>query len=155
MMGIEIRRVPPGWIHPEDDNGNYIPMYDEDYESAGLRWIDQLMAWERGEHPDREKAAEAGCRFYWDYIAPPPDERICRPKFEAEPTCYQLYENSSEGTPISPVFTSEEELQQYLRDRGHSEKAVRMFIEKGFAPSMYVSKDGRCFEGIDVWDELA
>jgi hypothetical protein len=153
-MGVEIRRVPPGWVHPEDDDGNCIPMLDEDYETAGLHWIAGLMAWERGEHPEREKADKAGCRFYWDYIAPPPSEQVCRPKFNTEPTCYQLYENTSEGTPISPLFTSEEELRQYLVARGHSEKAIRVFLEKGFAPSMYVGKDGRCFEGIDVWDEL-
>lgn len=154
-MGIEIRRVPPGWVHPEDGDGNCIPMHDEDYESAGLRWIADLMAWERGEHPERQKADEAGCRFFWEWEGGPPDRAVCRPKFEVEPTCYQLYENTTEGTPISEVFASLEELAQYLISKGHSEKAVRVFIEKGFAPSMYVSKDGAYFEGIDVWDGLA
>jgi hypothetical protein len=151
-MGVEIRRVPPGWIHPEDGDGNCIPMHDEDYESAGLQWIKDLMAWERGDHPDRKKADIAACRFFWDWVRQPPDDRACRPKFEAEPTCYQLYENTSEGTPISEVFATLDELAEYLTARGHSVKAVRVFIEKGFAPSMYISKDGTVLEGIDVWD---
>jgi hypothetical protein len=147
-MGVEIRRVPPGWIHPEDGDGNCIPIHDEDYESAGLRWIEELMAWERGDHPKRKKAEAADCRFFWDWDRPP-DERVCRPKFDAEPTCYQLYENTSEGTPIGPVFATLEEFTRYLLDRGHSEKAVRVFLQKGFAPSMYMGR-----EGIDVWDVL-
>jgi hypothetical protein len=132
-----------------DEDGNYIPMHDEDYESAGKAWITELMAWERGDHPKRKLLDEAGCVFYWDYIAPPPDERVCRPKFDVKPTCYQLYENTSEGTPISPVFATLEEFTQYLLGLGHSEKAVRVFLEKGFAPSMYMGR-----EGIDVWDVL-
>jgi hypothetical protein len=151
-MGVEIRRVPPGWSHPFDEDGQYIPLHDEDYESAGVEWIAELTAWERGDHPGRKKAE--GCRFYWDYVAPPPAARTCRPKFEAEPTCYQLYENTSEGTPISEVFATLEEFTQYLLDQGHSEKAVRIFIEKGFAPSMYASPDGAYYEGIDVWEVL-
>jgi hypothetical protein len=27
-MGVEVRRVPTGWSHPTDEDGNYIPMHD-------------------------------------------------------------------------------------------------------------------------------
>ena len=148
-MGVEIRRVPPGWMHPEDGDGNCIPKHDEDYETASLRWIEELLAWERGDDPQRKKADEAGWRFFWDWDRPPPDSRVCRPKFDTEPTCYQLYETISAGTPISEVFATLEDFTQYLLDRGHSEKAVRVFLEKGFAPSMYMGR-----EGIDVWEVL-
>jgi hypothetical protein len=151
-MGVAIRRVPPDWVHPKDADGNFLPMYDDDYESASHRWLEDLMAWERGDHPERKKADEAGYRFYWDWMCPPPDSRLYRPRFDAEPTCYQLYENTSEGTPISEVFATLEEFTQYLLDRGHSQKAVRVFLEKGFAASMFIGKDGTYLEGIDTWD---
>ena len=44
-MGLEIRRVPPGWEHPTDERGEHIPVLDEDYESAGLGWVAELLAW--------------------------------------------------------------------------------------------------------------
>lgn len=148
-MSVAVRRVPPGWRHPKDDYGDYLPMFDEDYDSASLRWIEELTAWERGEHPARAEAEADGLRFFWDYAGPSPDRQEYRPKFDAEPTCYQLYETVSVGTPISPVFATREEFMQYLLGLGHSERAVRVFLEKGFAPSMYMGR-----EGIDVWDVL-
>jgi hypothetical protein len=128
-MRVAVRRVPPGWRHPQDDNGSYLPMVDVDYESAGQQWVDELMAWERGTHPARKKAEWAECRFFWEYAGPPPERHMYRPKFDAEPTCYQLYEVTTLGTPISPAFATQEELRRYLLGLGHSEETVRVFLE--------------------------
>jgi len=134
-MSVEVRRVPPGWEHPKDDDGKYLPMLDVDYETAGQGWVEELMDWEQGTHPARAKAEWAECRFFWEYAGRPLERDMCRPKFDAEPTCYQLYEVTSMGTPISPVFATYGEVGWYLVGLGHSEEAVRVFLEKRFAPS--------------------
>ena len=43
-MGREIRMVPPNWEHPKDDNGNDLPMFDEEYSVARKEWLDGLAA---------------------------------------------------------------------------------------------------------------
>ncbi len=32
-MGREIRLAPPGWEHPRDHRGEYVPRFDEKYRS--------------------------------------------------------------------------------------------------------------------------
>jgi hypothetical protein len=52
---------------------------------------------------------------------------------------WQVWETVSEGSPISPVFSSEKELKQYLLGQGYSENAVDYFIEEKWCPSMAFS----------------
>jgi hypothetical protein len=92
-MGTEIRRVPPAFHHPLDEEGDAIP----------------------GAH--LEPLYNAG---------------------EAQCTCYQLYENGTEGTPISPVFESEASLFVWLREQGCSEDKISMLAKWGHAPSFVV-----------------
>jgi len=33
-MGREIRKVPKGWKHPKDENGRFIPKYNEFFKDA-------------------------------------------------------------------------------------------------------------------------
>ena len=53
-------------------------------------------------------------------------------------TCYQLYENVSEGTPVSPVFDSDAALFSWLRERGWPEENISMLVKWGHAPSFVV-----------------
>jgi hypothetical protein len=159
-MGREIRRVPPDWEHPRDERGNYIPLYDEDYTIAADGWLAQVMAWERGDDPDREVAArQYGDRYYWDWDGGPPDRDRYRTRAwtAEEATAYQIYETVSEGTPVSPVFASLDALIAWLVDQGHSERAARGFAASGWAPSlsMLVRSDGSRdiasdIEGLDL-----
>jgi hypothetical protein len=48
---------------------------------------------------------------------------------------YQLWETVSEGSPISPVFATEEDFTRYLLQSGYSRRAIRNFIKSGWAPS--------------------
>ena len=57
---------------------------------------------------------------------------------ESRCTCYQLYENVTEGTPISPVFESEAALVTWLRERGCPEATISMLLSWGHAPSFVV-----------------
>lgn len=68
-MGKEIRRVPVGWEHPLNEDGNYQPMYDEDYETKAQEWIKGLVEWEAGTHPDKP-----GHDYrYWERAGDPPN----------------------------------------------------------------------------------
>jgi len=109
-MGREIRRVPPGWQHPKDEQGIYIPLLDMTYEEALETCLDD----------------EDWC----------PEPEWYRPAFDQEPTHYQVYEDVSEGTPVSPVFATEDELLAWLIGEGHSEHAAREFIKDKWVPSM-------------------
>lgn len=57
---------------------------------------------------------------------------------------WQLWETVTEGSPVSPVFATEEKFVRYLVDEGYSEKAARAFAKSGWAPSggFLVSEDG-------------
>jgi hypothetical protein len=57
-------------------------------------------------------------------------------------TAYQLYENVSEGTPVSPVFASLEALWQWLVEQGWSQQAAQSLVADGHAPSFALREDG-------------
>jgi hypothetical protein len=168
-MGREIRRVPANWEHPrrkcehEPWRGGcdeakahggecYQPMNDDDFDTALAEWLNGYRLWKRGKHPDQEWMGKDS--EYWDYAGAPPDPAYYRPKWDSA-EWYQVYETVSEGTPITPPFTTKEELVNYLVEhgdfwdqrRGHGgwnrENAER-FVGAGWAPSMVtvVSKDG-------------
>lgn len=145
-MGREVRRVPLDWQHPTDERGRYQPLYDNDYDTAAREWLDELMAWEVGTHPDRQKAEEQyGARYFWDWHGDPPDKDSYRERAwtAEEATGYQFYETVSDGTPLSPVFATQEELVAWLvTNKGYSERAVRLFVERGWAPLMIIDAGG-------------
>lgn len=104
-MGREIRRVRPDWVHPHGVTG-YKPLQDGYRQAlAGFR----AMA----EADGIEAALESygGGPLSDDYM---PDWA------EAEATHYQMYENTTEGTPISPVFATPEEVARWCADNGAS-----------------------------------
>ena len=139
-MGREIRRVPKDWIHPTDENGNDLPMFDNTYEKAAKEWIQEFLQWEAGEHEGQVKS-NTSCIYCWEYIGNPPDEKYYHPPFSSEPTHYQIYQTVSEGSPVSPIFETEEDLIEWLIEEGYSQEAATKFVEYKWAPSM-VSKDG-------------
>lgn len=148
-MSREIRRVPVDWQHPRDEKGNYIPMHDEDYETASTKWKSEFAAWENGTHTSLEKHPELkGTMEFWERDSPP-DPDVCRPKFIGEPTHYQIYEDVSEGTPVSPIFATLEDMKVWLISQGFSEYASTEFIRVGWAPSM-VFLPGKGISGIGI-----
>lgn len=56
-------------------------------------------------------------------------------------TAFQIYENVSEGTPVSPVFATPAEMSRWLVDQGYEQAAADAFIAQGFAPLLVVSPD--------------
>jgi hypothetical protein len=147
-MGREIRSVPSDWEHPkyeeneiryEHQRDQYHPMYDEFYDTACTEWYEAAAAFK----------PVGDIKFYHDYNGPPPKMEYYRSRdwSVAEATHFQMYETVSEGTPVSPVFATKEELVQYLikngdywdQKRGHggwNEENARSFVEREFAFSM-------------------
>jgi len=151
-MGRDIRRVPPDWEHPRDDRGEFIALFDQDYESAAREWEANYELWKKGEHPDLKAMprSTSSCRYFWEWDTPPTEEcyrkRAWTPE---EATHYQVYQTVSEGTPVTPHFATKKELVEYLvecgdewnqkrGDGGWDRKAAEKFVEIGSAPSMMV-----------------
>lgn len=142
-MGREIRRVPADWEHPRDDRtGHFVPMFDKPYEPEAQQWLADCIAWANGTHEDqadRDPLAPTPA-FFWEWDGGPPQPEWYRPAFDTEPTHYQFYETVSEGTPLSPVFATLAELEEWLvTEGGYSRDGAHAFCERGWAPSLVVS----------------
>lgn len=121
-MGREVRRVPSWWQHPTNASGRPIPLFSaNDYDC---------------DHEDDETVD--------------PDDFMLVNIPRDECTHWQMYETCSEGTPISPVFSSPEELARWLADTGASAFAGMTAtyeqwlatIRRGSAPSAVLSSAG-------------
>ena len=118
-------------------------MYDKDHDTALRQWLTSVYAWERGDDPQREAAEKEGIRYYWDWEMPSPNPECYRPVYSTAATCYQVYETVSEGTPISPVFETENELIEWLVKEGDTEEFAREFIRQGgSAEPFHIGQDG-------------
>lgn len=141
-MGREIRMVPRKWKHPIDEEGNYIPMHDQTFEDAAKEWKEGYAKWEKGVHEDQKKGHGKDLE-YWEWDGPPPDRERYRPAFKSPADHFQIYQTVSEGTPVSPVFATKDNIIEWLVAKGYSEKAAETFAKDGFAPSATFSpKEG-------------
>ena len=131
----------------------YLPLFDKDYATERVAWLEGLRRWEAGEiedfqhgwRPRGDASYEQG--DFWEYDAPPDRTRF-RPSWNPEEmTAFQVYETVSEGTPISPVLASLEEVADWLIVQGYSPEAARAFCADGFAVS-FVIRDGVLRDGI-------
>jgi hypothetical protein len=120
-MGREIRRVPPGWGHPRDDRGRFIPLFD------GARYEEDLIEWQVSAAEARRCGDDV---VEWCGKAPDPEDYT--PVWSsAEAMAFCVYENVSEGTPWSPVFSEPEMIAAWLvNECGWShEMAVKLCID--------------------------
>lgn len=128
-MGREIRKVPKDWQHTRyhDNDNRFEPLLDEDYESACKHWWAEALDWHTegtGNLDDRQEKMREKYKWYWESNGGPPDEEDgYRPAWtEDEATHFQMYETVSEGTPVSPVFATLQELEDWLVDVGYWEE---------------------------------
>lgn len=161
-MGRECRRVPKDWQHPKTEDGDYQPLFDQDFETAASVWKNGLKSWENGQDPDRVKDSAQDMEW-WEWAGDPPDRSFYHPKWqESERTHYQMYETCSEGTPISPAFDNHEELAHWLADNGASamgsltatyEQWLRV-CQGGYAPSGVIVCGGPLRSGVAALHDL-
>lgn len=111
-MGRELRKVPENWEHPKNERGNHQPLFNEYYGDALSEWIKSNEEWQNGTHEDLKDRPELKEEYpqYAMWSGNPPDvEYYHKVKYdESELTHIQLYETTSEGTPLSPVFPKDE-----------------------------------------------
>ena len=162
-MGREIRRVPKGWEHPTkmyynrrgEPAEDFIELYNEDYVTAAERWMKKADSWHAG-CVDKDTVEDRKENpYYWDWAGMPPDKESYRPAWKTA-ECYQIYETVSEGTPVSPVFETEDEMLAWMIlpiDRaskynkgsdwqcmqGRTEEGARIFIKDAWAPSFIIA----------------
>jgi hypothetical protein len=83
------------------------------------------------EHPrDAEGYFEPGAHLEPLWYAP-----------EEDKTCFQIYENVSEGSPVSPVFETQEEMIDWLKNQGNEEAVINQFIDMGHYPSLLITDE--------------
>ena len=165
-MGREVRRVPSDWAHPTDESGHYKPLLDGDFAETLLQWEKEFQQWNAGlvrsyladgEQWKPKPQAALECASFEEWHGERPDASDYMPQWADEQrTHFQMYENVSEGTPISPVMESPEALARWLVDNNapafgsHSatyEGWLRV-AQGGYAPS-FVILGRRMMSGVD------
>lgn len=141
-MGREVRKVPKNWEHPKNDEGSFKPLMDG-YKNNAMEFM--------------EMANKEGLQEAVDYMGCPDKDDYMPDWEETEKTHFMMYEDTSEGTPISPAFETPEELARWLTANGASafggsrasyEGWLRV-AKGGFAPSMIISS-GVIQTGVDA-----
>lgn len=141
-MGRSIRRVPSDWVHPvyTSENARFreligrpIPLFDgKDLDEEIAEWDEGLRKWSEGLRPDGydadgnsiwvtpgdEPMRSRGRDDTWEeWTGGRPDPANYMPNWPAaERTHIAMYEDTTEGTPISPVFKTGEALAHWLAD---------------------------------------
>lgn len=154
-MGRKVRRVPPDWQHPKDERGHHRPLNDCSY-------VERMADYERDRAAYRPEDHDGLPFAEWD--GPPPDPAYYRPAWpEGSATAFQVYENVSEGTPVSPVFATREALIDWLVNDGSgmgiggtraplSRKAAERFADAGYAPSMVMAPGLGAMSGAQFYE---
>ncbi len=114
-MGRQLRKVPANWKHPKDSNGIYIPLMEGDYSEVLAKWKEEKKQWEQGFRRDYNsnewilKEEKYNDMPFIEWSGKKPLKESYLPEWdESEKTHIQLYETTSEGTPVSPVFEADE-----------------------------------------------
>lgn len=125
-MSRRMRRVPPGWEHPRDHNGHPKPLFEGPYAKMAEAWDAEEAKWNEdfirdhfkgGWEPRSNSQIATDCPDFVQWHGERPQEEDYMPDFPLESrTHFQMYEETSEGTPISPVCASPEELAAWLVD---------------------------------------
>lgn len=173
-MGREVRMVPADWQHPKSydyrsGENRYVPLHESNfgggYKKRAAEWDEAWAKWQEGlcEHygsgekwgPIDEE--HRGMR-YSDYEGKRPSPDDYMPDWPREQrTHLMMYEDTSEGTPISPAFKTPEELARWLTDNeasafGSSTATYEQWLatcKAGWALSMVVA-DGKMMSGVEA-----
>lgn len=161
-MGREVRMVPPDWDHPTDRGGSLRPLHYRSLAEDLAEWEENKAQWEKGlrrDYGDKEWEPLDGSEGTFEgWYGKRPNQYDYMPDWPAEQrTHYQMYEDTSDGTPISPIFATPEELARWLVDNNASafgdmtasyESWLRI-CKGGYAPGMVYSPQTGLVNGVD------
>lgn len=140
-MGREMRRVPADWHHPIDwKTRRFRPLYEGPWEEQAAAWDRAKATFDRGEGTDGSPLPPSakGCPFD-DWHGSRPRQEDYMPSWpESEKTHCQMYETTSEGTPISPVLESPEALARWCADNGVSAFADMLVLPGDYTAAVLV-----------------
>lgn len=167
-MGREVRRVPADWQHPKHEvmdwrTGRTVESYKPlspsySYQSCVDEWDEECAKWKAGWRPEHCTDAESRAMCYEQWAGQRPHRDDYMPDWPADQcTHLMMYEDTSEGTPISPAFETPEALARWLVDNnasafGSSTASYEGWLSVargGWAPSMIVS-NGVMENGVDA-----
>ena len=153
-MGREVRMVPENWEHPKNENGHYEPLEGYSFKEKLSEWEEGKQKWEEGlrenwfpkegESKWKPKSDDEMKMSWEEWTGRKPIESDYMPDWdESEKTHLQMYENTTEGTPISPIMNTPEELAKWIADNNASYFAGEgatyeqwpNTIKAGYAPS--------------------
>lgn len=153
-MGREVRRVPAGWEHPKDARGRYIPLHEgRGYKERLAEWVEASEKWAQGLQSDYAGGwipkgdAALACESFEEWDGLKPKESDYMPDWpDSERTHLQMYEDTTEGTPISPVMSTPEDLARWLCDNRASAFGTMVAtyeqwlatIKAGWAPGLVI-----------------
>ena len=163
-MGREVRRVPADWQHPKNEFGEYVALFDgKDYELLVRKWDEEAAKWREGLRSEYkggwQPIGDVDSETYAEWSGERPDAVDYMPQWtDAERTHLMMYEDTSEGTPISPAFATPEELARWLADskasafgrEGASYKGWLRVARGGWAPSMVFTQQTGMVSGVDA-----
>lgn len=117
-MGREVRRVPPDWRHPKR-GGEYVPLFGGSYARVARAWDEECERWCGGWRPeyggDVARDLPDTPEAYAEWTGQRPIASDYMPDWPAGACSHlQMYETTSEGTPISPVMQDPEALAAWL-----------------------------------------
>jgi hypothetical protein len=140
-MSREIRPVALDWEHPRDG--------DRTYSDGSIRYFplhsreDLLFRIQDQEENPGDYDGDEEINLD-DYMPELP---------EGTPYGWQMYETVTEGSPISPIFTTKDELAEWLAspDAGQeqvSQAAARAFVADGWAPT-FIDRGNGLLTGVE------
>jgi len=159
-MGRQVRKVPADWKHPyNNEKKRFTPLYEGHMYHAYLESYikDSKEFKEKGFKKNFPDAPDYHYEQYLkDWIGDPPVKSEHMPDWkESEKTHFMMYENTSEGTPISPAFETPEELAQWLfdnkvssfADMTSSYESWLQVANGGYAPGLVIN-NGKMTSGV-------
>lgn len=123
-MGREIRRVSADWKHPEGK-----VLFGSSFEIELADWKEGHGKWQAGYKADYANfpvkawmpREDSDTGIYSEWAGRRPCKGEYMPSWtQDEATHFQMYETCTEGSPISPVFATPEEVARWCADNGAS-----------------------------------
>ena len=75
-------------------DGNFVPLYCQDFEEAVQKWHDAVSLWQNDHFMTEPQAS-----YYWEEIGMPPVRKHYIPFKTEELTCYQIYDDRAAAYP--------------------------------------------------------